>query len=148
MVHTKHVATKHADNKFNSAKAKVCYDSVFSKKSFIPDKGFHRVFLDRKQGITTLSQVVTPLKLEKFCAPRDMPNSDIVWEFYSNLWVTQSIVVHVRGKVVLFIAMAINELFALADYFEDAYSSMLLDANEASYAQVLHTVAVDRVDWT
>lgn len=72
-----------------------------------------------------------------------MLDSDIVWEFYSNLWVTESVDVHVRGRVVPFNAMAINGFCSLPDYHEDGYSSMFLEATDATYAQVLRTVAVE-----
>lgn len=111
MVRRKDVATKCAENKFNSTEAKARYDSVFNEKSFIHGKGFHPAFMDGKHGISTCSQMVAALKWDKFCAPRNMPESDIVREFYSNLWVTQATDVHVCGTVVPFSTMAISKFF-------------------------------------
>lgn len=86
MVRSKYVTTKPFENKFQSLEAKVRYDSVLSEKSFIPDKGFNPTFLDAKQGISTLSRIVIALKWANFCEPRDMSDSEVVREFFSNLW--------------------------------------------------------------
>lgn len=91
--------------------------------------------------------MVAALKWDKFYTPSVMSNSDIVREFYSNIWVTQSADVHVCGRVVLLTALAINGFFSLPDYHEDGYSSMLLEATNATYAQVLRIVVVEGTEW-
>lgn len=96
-------------------------------------------------GVPIVTRVVTTLKWTKFCSPRTIPKSDIVREIYANPWATQSARIHVRGKVVPLIAKAMNRLYKLPNYVDDAYSTML---SEATFAQVLQTLAVQGTMWT
>lgn len=140
MVRSKHVVAKQSTNKFQSVVVKGRYDSVVNQKCFIPDKGFRPACLDAKHGNSTLSRSVTALQWEKFCEPQEMPDSDVVREFYVNMRDNQSATVPVHGKVVPFSARAINDIFSLPNFANDGYSSMLFEVIEATFTQVLSTV--------
>lgn len=105
------MAKKHINTKFHTPKANVCYDQMLSDKGFIPDKGFHAACRDNHTALLAVTQVVAALKWTEFCSPYSILDSDIIHEFYANLWATQSTTVRVRGKIVPLTAQPLMACF-------------------------------------
>lgn len=147
MVHTKHVVKKQTNVQFYTPEAKERYDRVLSDKGFIPNKGFNVASIDSQIGLSVVNRVVEALNWTKFGSPRNILDNDIVREFYANLWATQTATVCVHGIIIPLIAKAINGIFNLPNNVVDAYSEMLFKANDATYAQVLQTVAIEGTTW-
>lgn len=151
MVKTKHVAPKTpkpTKTWFQSLAAKERFDNVFVEKCFILDKGFHQTCVEAPHGLDSLARVVNTWQWVRFCAPRELPDIDIVWEFYANLWENQTSTVLVRGRLVPLSACAINDLFAIPDHAQDGYTSMMTLLDVDTFPQVLRTVALDGTKWT
>lgn len=147
MVCTKHVVKKHTNTCFHTIEAKEHYDRVLSDMGFIPDKRFHVASIDSQTGLAVVNRVVAALNWTEFCNPRSIPDTNIVHKFYANLWANQATTVRVRGRIIALTAKAINGIFNLLNNVVDAYSKMLSEANDATFAQVLQTVVVEVTTW-
>lgn len=146
MPRIKQVARKCTMEKFALMDAETRFNELYCEKQYLSNLGF---ILNGKAPYPLPSECRDMMKVlnwEKFCNQRVEPDPSIDREFYANLWPNNVYSVFVRERQIPLNPRAINQLFDLHNYNNDAddyfslFSDILMNSVISCFRKLLYQV--------
>ncbi|KAH1073027.1 hypothetical protein J1N35_025355 [Gossypium stocksii] len=112
------------------------------------EKGFTLIESNYRDFMARIHQVAEALNWELFCETRPSVDEELVCEFYAKLTSSELTKVPFRETKVPIISSAINEFFALPDFENDEYSSLLRNIKPENLQEILEELTILVSKWT